>query len=201
VDDDEIEEDTVMRNLVYGFNVSLDGYIEDKNGSIDWSDPSEELHRYWNDMEQTSDTHLYGRRLWETMGEYWPAAEKDTSLPDYIQEYAARWNAHEHVVVSTTLTNVPGARLIKIDVADQVRALKQAPGKNIDVGGATLAHSLMQEGLIDEIRTMVYPIVLGGGKPMFGGLAAPQRLRLVEVRHFNSGAVLLHYKKDDHAGA
>ncbi len=63
-----------MRNLVYGFNVSLDGYFEDQNGSIDWSEPDEELHRYWNDVEATSDTHLYGRRLWEVMGGYWPTA-------------------------------------------------------------------------------------------------------------------------------
>jgi dihydrofolate reductase len=188
-----------MRNLVYGFNVSLDGYIEDKNGSIGWSEPTEELHRYWNDMEQTSSTHLYGRRLWEIMGDYWSSADKDMSLPDYMREYALRWQAHENIVVSTTLTSVPNARLIKTDVAEQVRALKQAPGKNIDVGGATLANSLMQEGLIDEMRTLVYPIILGGGKRMYGDLAAPQRLRLVEVRHFNSGAVLLHYKKDDQA--
>ncbi len=188
-----------MRNLVYGFNVSLDGYIEDSNGSIDWSEPDEELHRYWNDVEATSDTHLYGRRLWEVMGGYWPTADQDMTSPEYTREYAVRWQAHEHIVVSRSLTTVPGARVIKDDLQGEVRALKEKPGKNISVGGASLAHSLMQDGLIDELMVLVYPIVLGGGKRMFGDLAAPQHFRLVEMRHFNIGAVLLHYRKAEHA--
>jgi dihydrofolate reductase len=187
-----------MRNLVYGYNVSLDGYIEDKKGSIDFTEPDEELHRYWNDVEVEYDTHLYGRGLWEVMGDYWNNADKDPDANDVTREYAVRWQQSRNIVVSKTLTSVPGAEIIKNDVADRVRALKEEPGKKIAVGGAALAHSLMQEGLIDEVMVMVYPIVLGGGKKsMFGDLAAPQHLRLVEVRHFNSGAVLLHYRKDD----
>jgi dihydrofolate reductase len=187
-----------VRSIVYGFNVSLDGYIEDKNGSIDFSGPDEELHRWYNDLELEYDTHLYGRGLWEVMGDYWNNADKDPDADDVTREYAVRWQKSKNVVVSRTLTNVPGAEIIKNNVVERVKALKEEPGKKIAVGGAMLAQSLMQEGLIDEVMVMVYPIILGGGKKsMFGELAAPQHLRLVEVRHFNGGFVLLHYMKDD----
>jgi dihydrofolate reductase len=189
-----------VRSIVYGFNVSLDGYIEDKKGSIEFSVPDEELHRWYNDLELEYDTHLYGRGLWEVMGDFWNNADKDPDANEIMREYALNWQQSKNIIVSRTLTSVPGAEIINSNLADRVRALKEEPGKKIAVGGAGLAHSLMQEGLIDEVMVMVHPIILGGGKKsMFGDLDAPQHLRLVEVRHFNGGFVLLHYRKADHA--
>lgn len=65
-----------MGKLIYGFNVSVDGYIADAHGSIDWSDPSDELHQYWNDFERETALSLYGRRLYELMSSYWPTADE-----------------------------------------------------------------------------------------------------------------------------
>lgn len=185
-----------MRKVIYAVNTSLDGYIEDRNGSLDWGVPAEELHRYFNDLELTLDTHLYGRRLWETMT-YWLTAEADSSLPEFEREFAARWNANKHIVVSTTLKDADGVRIISDNLAEEVRALKQETGENIGVGGAALAQSLLGLGLVDEIMCFVWPVLLGGGKRMFGDMGATEHLRLVEVRHFNGGVVLLHYRKHD----
>jgi dihydrofolate reductase len=65
-----------MGKLIYGFNVSVDGYIADAQGSIDWSEPSEELHQYWNDVERETACAFYGRRLYELMSTYWPTADQ-----------------------------------------------------------------------------------------------------------------------------
>ena len=65
-----------MGKLIYGFNVSVDGYIADAQGNIDWTDPSEELHQYWNDFERETALSFYGRRLYELMSAYWPTADK-----------------------------------------------------------------------------------------------------------------------------
>jgi dihydrofolate reductase len=70
-----------MGKLIYGFNVSVDGYIADAQGSIDWSEPSDELHQYWNDFERQTALSLYGRRLYELMSAYWPTADEDRTLP------------------------------------------------------------------------------------------------------------------------
>ena len=61
-----------MKRIVYAFNMSLDGYIEDRNGGIEWTEPDEEVHRYYNDFSRRFGTEVYGRRLWETMSSFWP---------------------------------------------------------------------------------------------------------------------------------
>jgi dihydrofolate reductase len=183
-----------MRSIIYAYNVSLDGYIEDRNGSIDFTEPDEEVHRYFNDFQRRFGTEIYGRRLWETMS-YWLTADQDTSLPDYMREYGPIWKQSEKVVVSRTLDHVDGARLIKDNVVEEVSKLKEGDGKDIGIGGATLAQTIIEAGLVDEFMCMVCPVVLGAGKPMFMDIDRELRLRLVEVRHFNSGVVMLHYRK------
>jgi dihydrofolate reductase len=91
-----------MGKLIYGFNTSLDGYIEDGGGTLDWSVPDEELHRFWNTFEASIGTHLYGRKLYETM-QYWETAHEQPNQKDYELEYARIWQAVENVVYSTTL--------------------------------------------------------------------------------------------------
>lgn len=185
-----------MRRVIYAFNVSLDGYIESPAGDLNWSDPDEELHRYFNALEDGLDTHLYGRRLWELMSAFWPTADEDPEAPSYIAEYAEIWRSKQNVVFSRTLERVPeGVTLLREVDPGEIRRLKAQPGKDLNVGGAELAAEFMRHDLIDEYQLVVHPVVLGGGKPMLGALAGPLDLRLVEVHPFASGVVSLRYER------
>lgn len=184
-----------MRDVIYGLNVSLDGYIEDANGTLEWSVPDEELHRYFNDLEKKIDVHLYGRGLYEIMAGYWPTADTDPSAPDYVIEYAHIWQNIPMIVFSRTLEDVgENARLVRGNIAEEVKKLKAQPGKAMVVGGASLAASFMQLDLIDEYQLLIHPVILGGGKRMFT-TDVKLNLRLVETRRFGSGVVLLRYRR------
>jgi dihydrofolate reductase len=185
-----------MRDIIYGLNVSLDGYIEDANGTLEWSVPDEELHRYFNDLEKEIDVHLYGRGLYEIMAGYWPTAHTDPSAPDFVIEYAHIWQNIPMIVFSRTLEEVgENARLVRGNIAEEVKKLKAQPGKSMVVGGASLAASFMQLDLIDEYQLLIHPVILGGGKPMFGAADVKINLQLVETRRFESGIVLLRYRR------
>ncbi len=185
-----------MRKVIYSMNVSLDGFIEDRAGGLDWSVPSPELHQFWNDQEREYDLFLYGRRLYETMSAFWPTAGLDPSDPPEVVEFARIWRSTPKLVFSHTLAEVRhNARLATGGIVEEVTRLKAQPGKDISVGGAGLAASLMAAGLIDEFRPVVHPVLLGGGKPMFPGLDAPGSLELVETRRIAGGYVLLRYQR------
>src|SRR5688572_31448274 len=115
---------TLMRKLIYSMTVSLDGFIADPDGEIDWSAPDEELHRFHNDEVRELGAHLCGRRLYETML-YWETADEDPSAPDYTLEFAHIWKRLPKIVFSTTLETVEGkSRLATGDVAEEVARLK-----------------------------------------------------------------------------
>jgi dihydrofolate reductase len=149
-----------MRKLIHATGVSLDGFIAGPKGEIDWSAPDEELHRFHN-----------------------------PSAPDYVVEFARIWQALPKIVFSNTLETVEGnARLARDGLAEEVAALKQQPGKDLAVGGAGLAASCIDLGLVDEFRLFVSPVVLGGGTQYFPPLAERIDLELVETRTFGSRA-------------
>ncbi len=186
-----------MRKVIYSMNVSLDGFIEGPNRELDWSTPDEELHRFWNDQAREMGTFLYGRRLYELMAEYWPTADANPSAPEHVVEFARIWRDMPKIVFSTTLEKVDwNSRLVRGNIAEEVTKLKAQPGKDMDVGGPTLASTFMRLGLIDEYRPVVHPVVLGGGTPFFPALDNPISLRLVETRTFGSGVVYLRYQRE-----
>ncbi|HEX5165082.1 MAG TPA: dihydrofolate reductase family protein [Thermomicrobiales bacterium] len=185
-----------MRHVVYSLNMSLDGFMARPDGDLDWVIVTEELHAFVNERERNIDTHLYGRRMYETMAAYWPTADRNPDAHPTEVEYALIWQGIEKVVFSTTLDRVEGnSRLVRDDIAGEVAALKAQPGKNIGVGGATLAASLLQLGLIDTYEIYLQPVILGEGIPMFPSPAATSSLRLVDSRTFDSGVVFLHYER------
>ena len=185
-----------MRKVLYSMNVSLDGFVEGPNRELDWSIPDEQLHRFWNDQTRETGTFLYGRRLYELMADFWPTADQDPSAPDYVVEFAQLWRDTPKVVFSTTLERVEwNSTLVKGDIADEVTRLKAQPGKDMDVGGPTLAATFMRLGLIDEYRLVVHPVVLGAGTPFFPPLDERVGLRLVETHTFGSGFVYLRYQR------
>lgn len=183
-----------MRKLIYGFGVSLDGYINDRDGNIDWTDPDDELHQFHNDRFRELELALNGRRLYELMAEYWPHVPADA--PPIEREFGELWTSTPKVVFSRTLTEVRwNSTLVGANAVEEIRRLKAEGDGVMEVGGASLAASLMPHGLIDEYQVFVSPVVLGGGTPMFPALDERIKLRLAETRRFET-AVLLRYLAD-----
>lgn len=183
-----------MAKLIYVTNMSLDGYIEDEHGSINFFPVDPEVFRSHTDLLQSAGTFLYGRRLYEMMA-LW---ETDASLAagsDAMAEFATAWQAAEKVVYSTTLTDAPTARTRIEHHFDPavVRELKAAASSDITVGGANLAAQALEAGLVDECQLYVLPTSLGRGKPAMPS-DAPVDLELVDERRFGNGVVLLRYR-------
>jgi dihydrofolate reductase len=174
--------------------VSLDGFVEGPNRNLDWVLIDEELHSFINDQHSQIDTFLFGRRMYEVMV-YWETADKDLSNPEYVLEFARIWKNIHKIVFSKTLERVQGnATLSRGNIVEEIAKLKAEPGKDMSVGGATIASAVMKLGLIDEYQLFVQPIILGSGTPMFPSLDNRIDLRLVETRSFNSGVFLLLYQ-------
>jgi dihydrofolate reductase len=186
-----------MADLVYTANVSVDGYLEDADGRIDWSEPAEEVFSFITDLERQAGTYLYGRRMYEAMV-YW-----ETATPDepHVRQFAEMWRDADKVVYSRTLEAASSARTrLEHDFDPEgVRRLKAAAARRITIAGADLAGQALAAGLVDEIRLLTVPVVLGGGKP---GLPKGARLplRLLETRQFASGVVYLRYRVDSGPG-
>ncbi|MFF4849753.1 dihydrofolate reductase family protein [Streptomyces sp. NPDC001194] len=184
-----------MRNVTYSMGVSLDGYIVGPDGRFDWTDPDEDVFRFWIDEIRKVDVHLLGRRLYETML-YWETADQDPSLGGPELEWAALWNPLPKVVFSTTLSAVQGnARLLSGGLTEEIERLRAEPGEaDIAIGGATLAAEAAASGLIDEYQAVVHPVLVGGGIPFFPRDERRVDLELVETRTFSSKVVYLRYR-------
>jgi dihydrofolate reductase len=185
-----------MRKLIFSMTVSLDGFIAGPGGDISWSEPNEELHRFHNEATRKTGVQLCGRGLYEVMT-YWETAEDDPALSDYAREFAQIWRETPKLVFSTTLQRVEmtNARLVTEDAVELVAGLKEEPGNDLAVGGAGLASTLIEAGLVDEYRLFVSPTVLGAGTPYFPPLDEPIDLELLETRTFADRVVYLRYAK------
>jgi dihydrofolate reductase len=180
-----------MADLVYTANVSVDGYTEDPDGRIDWSTPDEEVFSFIKDLERPAGTYLYGRRMYETML-YWESAVPNE---EYLRQFGEIWRSTDKVVYSRSLESVSiaRARLEHHFDPEAVQRLKAAAARRITIGGANLAGQALAAGLVDELRLLTVPVMLGGGKPWFPkGMSLP--LRLLETRRFASGVVYLRYR-------
>ena len=190
-----------MGRLIYSMSVSLDGFVETPSRSLDWVLVDEELHSFFNDEAREMSAFLYGRRLYELMVSYWPTAETDPSATPAMLEFARIWQDKPKIVFSSMLEHVDwNSRLVRDNAAAEVARMKAQPGFDMDVGGPTIASTLMRAGLIDEYRLFVHPVILGAGRPFFPALEDRIRLRLLETRTFGSGAVYLRYEPVSPAG-
>ncbi len=183
-----------MAKLIYTAITSLDGYIEDDEGRFDWAVPDAEVHSFVNDLERPIGTHLYGRRMYETMA-VWQTVGDEPGLPAVEADFAEVWRALDKVVYSRTLDAVstPRTRLEREFDPDAVRRTKAATDRDISVSGPGLAQHAFRAGLVDEIHLFVFPVVVGGGKP---GLPRDVRvdLELLDQQRFGNGVVHLHYR-------
>uniref|UniRef100_A0AAU2K1W4 Dihydrofolate reductase family protein n=1 Tax=Streptomyces sp. NBC_00049 TaxID=2903617 RepID=A0AAU2K1W4_9ACTN len=184
-----------MRNVTYSMGVSLDGYIVGPDGGFDWTEPDEDVFRFWIDEIRQVGVHLMGRRLYETML-YWETADQDPSLGAPELEWASLWKPLPKVVFSTTLSAVQGnARLLSGGLAEEIERLRAEPGEgDIAIGGATLAAEAAASDLIDEYQAIVHPVLVGGGIPFFPRDERRVDLELVETRTFSSKFVYLRYR-------
>ncbi len=183
-----------MGKLIYLMNVSLDGFVETPDHSLDWTVVDDELHAWFNEQERNSDASLYGRRLYEVMAAYWPTAEADPAATAAMLDFARIWNAKPKIVFSNSLQKVDwNSRLVRGDVGEELAKLKREFDGNLYVGGPTLASEFIKRGLVDEFQLIVHPVVLGAGLPFFPALERPLRLKLLDTRTFTSGVEYLGY--------
>ncbi|MFE5909040.1 dihydrofolate reductase family protein [Streptomyces wedmorensis] len=184
-----------MRKLIYGMNLTLDGYIAAPGDDIGWSVPSDELFQFWSDQLQATDLSLYGRKLWQTMSSYWPTGDQQPNATPAEIEFARRWRNMSKVVFSSTIDKVDwNTRLVTGDAVTEITRLKAEDGGPMDIGGATLAGAAMRAGLIDEYVIAAHPVLVGGGTPFFTPLDNWVNLNLVETRMFPGGVVLTRYE-------
>jgi dihydrofolate reductase len=182
-----------MRKVFLFMMVSLDGFFEGPDHEIDWHNVDEEFNEFAINQLNELDMILFGRITYEGMASFWPtpfAKENDPIV-------AEKMNTTPKIVVSKTLARADwqNTRLIKEHVSEEIAQLKQQPGKDIAIfGSSDLAVSLLQMGLLDEVRVIVNPVVLGNGKLLFKGLHEQLKLKLLKTHQFNSGNVLLYYE-------
>lgn len=184
-----------MRKLIYGMNVSLDGYIAAPGDDIGWSVPSDELFQFWSDQLQAIDLELYGRKLWKTMSSYWPTGDRQPGATPAEIEYARRWRDLSKVVFSSTVDEVDwNTHLVTGDAVAEITRLKAEDGGPMHIGGATLAGAAVRAGLVDEYLLATAPVLVGGGTPFFTALDTWVNLSLVETRTLPCGVILTRYE-------
>jgi dihydrofolate reductase len=187
--------EALMGRLIYSMNVSLDGFVETSERSLDWSEVDEEILGWWNDRTREADAFLYGRGVYETMSAYWPTALADPSITPAVRTFAEIWNPKPKFVFSSTLDSVDwNSELIRGDVGDGLARIRAQYDGDLDLGGATVAAEFVRRGLVDEYRVVIHPVILGGGTPFFPPLEGRIRLRLKETKRFASGAAYLGYE-------
>lgn len=184
-----------MRKLIYGMNVSLDGYTAAAGDDLGWSVPSDEMFQFWSDQLEATDLALYGRKLWQGMSSHWPTADQQPGATPAHIEYARRWRDMSKVVFSSTIDKVDwNARLVTGDAVAEITRLKAEDGGPMNICGATLAGAAMRAGLIDEYMLATAPVLVGGGTPFFSTLDNWVNLNLVETRTLPDGVILTRYE-------
>jgi dihydrofolate reductase len=186
-----------MRKVIAFMHVSLDGFTTGPNGELEWAIVDEELETAVDGLFKTVDTALYGRVTYLGMESYWPTVLTDPSARPRDIEHARWVDNVSKIVFSRTLSHVTWnhARLVKDQVVEEIRSLKQQPGLDLMIFGSPgLTHTFMHLGLIDEYRIFLNPIVLGGGIPLFQDIEDTMKLKLVETTTFQAGVVGLHYQ-------
>lgn len=180
-----------MRKVVLAMFVSLDGFIEGPGKQMVPPAYSADLDRYWIKPNTDAGTILYGRVCYELMAAFWTS-------PQAPQPNAKILGETPKIVFSRTLQTASWSNttIVRDDIAGTVGKLRQQPGKDVIlIGGAAIAGEFMRLGLIDEYRLLVSPLILGAGTPLFPGGIGRISLTLAGVQPFDTGAVLLTYRR------
>jgi dihydrofolate reductase len=181
-----------MRKIVAGLFISLDGVVE---APQDWHFPyfNDEMGEAVAAQADAADTMLFGRNTFEEFAGFWPQQGSDVPFADII-------NNTPKVLVTTTLKSVDWGptTIIDHDVVESITALKDQPGSDISITGSpTLVRTLLREGLLDELRLLVHPIVVGQGKKLFADEDRPIPLKLIGSKTFQTGVQAMTYVPAD----
>lgn len=187
-----------MRKVIVSEWITLDGYVSDRNGQLDFFAPLVRQTYAEADQEKflaTIDTILLGRKTYEQFSQIWPDRSPDEAV------LADRMNRVKKIVFSNTLKDAPwgkwpNAEIAKGNAIANVKQLKSLPGKNIIVWASIfLAQAMMKEDLVDEYHIFLCPALTGGGRKLFTEEINPTTLKLSVVSHYDTGIVSLYYKK------
>ena len=179
--------------MIYSMNVSVDGFINDREGAFAWTVPSDEQFRFHLAQVGELGGYLLGRRLYETMLVW----ETDPAMraTELGAAFADVWSALPKVVFSRTLQSVQGnARLAEASVAEEAAAALGATDKDVSIGGAELAGAAIELGLVNELRMLRHPVVVGGGTSFLPPVSNDAPLNLIETRTFASRVVYERYE-------
>lgn len=183
-----------MGKLIYGSNMSLDGWTEDARGGFDWAPPDDDVFAFITGLMESAGTYLYGRRMYETLAVW----ETDRELAEHTElaaAYATAWQAADKVVYSSTLAEpiTTRTRIERTFDPAAVRDLKADTAGDLLVGGPHLAAQALAAGLVDELVLFVWPITIGGGNPALPPDGAAD-LELLDEHRFSNGVVHLRYR-------
>ena len=183
-----------MRKVVFAFNYTADGFSSHTDGVVD-----EELLEYFTGVMRNASVVLYGRTTYQLMVPYWPEIAKTQSDTPASNEFARVFDSLDKIVFSTTLKHLEDnkTRLVRSNLAEEVLALKQQPGKDICAGSLSIASQLSELGLIDEYKFVVHPVIAGKGPRLFETVKLQNKLRLdlIGSKTLQSGVVAIHYRK------
>jgi dihydrofolate reductase len=186
-----------MQTLASFIFTSLDGFYEGPNGELDWPIVDQEFNDFAARQLDEADAIAFGRATYEHMAAYWPTEQAEANDP----AITSRMNGKEKMVFSRTLTEVnwSGATVVRGEATAQIPAVMAGTEKELLViGSAHLTADLAQAGILDELRIMVCPIVLGQGRSLFEDLKNRVSLSLIRVREFHSGNLVLTYRPSSH---
>lgn len=187
-----------MRKIVVFNRVTIDGYYAGPDDDIDWFVNDHQVDAASHQM-MSPDTIIFGRYTYKQFESVWPPMLDNPNVPEPAKQIARELNKMTKVVFSSSLKEVTweNSVLHASDLAKEVQKLKESEGGDIAIfGSGTIVQQLANEHLIDEYLLCVTPVVLGGGKLQFDGVAR-QDLTVKEVRTFDSGNVLIHYLAND----
>jgi dihydrofolate reductase len=182
-----------MAKLIYFETVSLNGYTTDDEGKFDFTEPDDEVHSFVNDLLRDVGTHLYGRRMYETMM-VWETQPELAEVSPITRDFAGIWKGVEKIVYSSTLPAVQTrkTRLEREFNPDAVRRLVASSERDVLIGGPTLAAQAFRAGLVDECQMCVVPIIIPAGTKFIPDDVRFE-LRLIDTRRFGNGSVYLRY--------
>ena len=188
-----------MRKLIVSMRVTLDGFIAGLHGEMDWMEEffDEALATYESELQKKVDTVLFGRVTYQGFESFWPKVALDPASPKGLVEYAQQLNAMRKVVFSKTLSRAEwnNSVLVHEIVPEEITKMKQEPGRDMVIyGSASVVQTLTNLGLIDRYQLLVFPIVLGGGKPLFQDILHKVKISLVSAKTYPSGVVELSYQ-------
>jgi dihydrofolate reductase len=183
-----------MRNVIYAINITLDGCCDHMKMI-----PDDELLEYSAHLLRDVDLLVFGRKTYQLMVPYWPDVATAPSATKADKEFADAFVSINKIVFSRSLDSVEGknTRIVRTNLQDEIRKLKQEQGKNILVGGVNIPSQLIELGLVDEYYLTVHPIIAGQGTRLLEGISLPEKLqlKLVESKISKSGSVAFHYVK------